>query len=318
MKRRAFLAFGLGATLLHPGIAVGQAGLRTIGVLDGGDPDSMLAEVRQVLRELGQVEGKTYRFEIRSGSNVPTTLRRHADELVRLKVNVLLVRLTPPLRAAMAATSSIPIVMAAVGSPVESGMIATLVRPGGNVTGMSLGGVQLTGKRLQLMRQFLPSMRRLAVVGIAVDPYADLYMSGVEQVGQELGLQVTLVKVAGPQDLSQAFAAMERERPDAIHTMANLPTAALLPLSLNGRVPLFATQRSAVEAGALMSYGGRLEEQYRGAAIHVDKILKGAQPASLPVEEPSRFELVINAKTAKTLGLAVPALLLAQADETIE
>jgi putative ABC transport system substrate-binding protein len=318
MKRRAFLAFGLGATLLHPGIAVGQAGLRTIGVLDGGDPDSMLAEVRQVLRELGQVEGKTYRFEIRSGSNVPTTLRRHADELVRLKVNVLLVRLTPPLRAAMAATSSIPIVMAAVGSPVESGRIATLVRPGGNVTGMSLGGVQLTGKRLQLMRQFLPSMRRLAVVGIAVDPYADLYMSGVEQVGQELGLQVTLVKVAGPQDLSQAFAAMERERPDAIHTMANLPTAALLPLSLNGRVPLFATQRSAVEAGALMSYGGRLEEQYRGAAIHVDKILKGAQPASLPVEEPSRFELVINAKTAKTLGLAVPALLLAQADETIE
>jgi putative tryptophan/tyrosine transport system substrate-binding protein len=318
MRRRTLTLTALGAVLLRPADGMSQARVRTIGVLDAGDPGSMLAELRAGLSALGHVEGKTYRLEIRSGANVPTALRRHADDLVRLKVDVLLVRLTPPLRAAMAATSSIPIVMAAVGSPVESGLIASLGRPGGNVTGMSLGGIQLAGKRLQLMRQLVPGLRRLTLVAIAADAYADLYMSGAAQVGRELGLEVTETKLADVHELPAAIAAIERERPDAIHTMANLPLDAVLQLSLNGRVPLFPTQRNAVEVGGLMSYGGRLEEQYRGAATYIDKILKGADPASLAVEEPSRYELVINMRSVKALGLSVPGLLLAQADEIIE
>jgi putative ABC transport system substrate-binding protein len=250
MRRRALILTALGAVLLRSADGASQARVRTIGVLDGGDPGPMLAELRAGLSGLGHQEGKTYRLEIRSGSNARATLRRHADGLASLKVDVLLVRLTPPLRAAMEATSSIPIVMTAVGSPVESGLIAGLVRPGANVTGMSLGGIQLTGKRLQLMRQLVPSLRRLALVAIA-NAYADLYMSGAAQVGRELGFEVTQIMLAGVHELPTAVAAIERERPDAIHTMANLPLDAVLPLSLNGRVPLFPTQRNAVEAGGL-------------------------------------------------------------------
>jgi putative ABC transport system substrate-binding protein len=218
----------------------------------------------------------------------------------------------------MAATKTIPIVMAGVGGPVEVGLLPSLSRPGGNVTGMSMGGIQLAGKRLQLMREFVPSMRRLAIVGNPGDPYAIRYAEKLAQETRSVGIETVPAMVSRPQDLDAAIAAVTGGRPDAILAMANVPTDTLVAIALKYRLPLFATQRSVADAGGLMSYGGRLDEQYRGAAIHIDKILKGALPANLPVEEPSRFELVINVKTARTLGIVIPASLLVQADELIE
>lgn len=287
-----------------------------MGVLDPGDPTPFLDDFRSALGALGYVEGKNIRLEVRMAESRPELLPRYAEELVRLKVDVIVARLTTGLRAAMQATRDIPIVMTAAGGPVETGLIASLARPGGNVTGISLGGVQLASKRLQFIRYAVPSMRRLALVSNGLDPFSAVIAASLTEAAQAVSVQTISVN-AGPAELEAAFAAL-RERPDAIHTMANLPAKTIAELALKNRIPLFATQRSGVEAGALISYGGRLEEQYRGAAIYVDRILRGAAPESLPVAEPSHFELTINMKTARALGLTISPTLLAQADEIIE
>jgi putative ABC transport system substrate-binding protein len=287
-----------------------------VGILDPGDPTPFQSEFRKGLSSLGYVAGKNIRLEVRMAESKNELLPRLAGELVQLKVDVIVARLTTALRAAMQATKDIPIVMVAAGGPVETGLIASLARPGGNVTGMSLGGVQLAGKRVQLIREAVPSLRRLALIANASDPFSDIIASSLTEAARALQVQ-TISLNTSPQGLDAAFAAL-RERPDAIHAMANLPAGMVAGLALRTRTPLFTTQRSGVEAGALISYGGRLEEQYRGAAVYVDKILKGASPANLPVEEPSRFELIINMKTARVLGLSISPTLLAQADEIIE
>jgi putative tryptophan/tyrosine transport system substrate-binding protein len=312
MKRRAFIPLALAPTL-----AFAQPRMAVVGVLDPGDPAEFLQEFRKALNGLGHVEGKNLRLEIRSGHDNADTLARGAEELVRAKVDVIAVRLTPALRAAMHATRQIPIVMAAVGAPVETGLVASLARPGGNVTGMSLGGATLAAKRLQIIREVVPSIRRLASLVNAHEPYSEIVASTFEQAGKPLGLQTVSIRTTA-ETLGAGLAQLESARPDAIHTLASLPIEPVVAAALRLRVPLFATQRSAVEAGALMSYGGRLDEQFEGAAFYVDKILKGAKPTSLPVEEPSRFELVINMKTAKALGLTISRTLLAQADMAIE
>ena len=303
--------------MLRPAVGIGQPKIRTVGILDPGDPTPFLSEFRKGLSGLGYVEGKTIRLEVCMAESKIELLPRLAEELVRLKVDVIVARLTTALRAAMQATKEIPIVMTAVGGPVETGLVASLARPGGNVTGMSLGGVQLAGKRVQLIHEVLPAMRRLIFIANSGDPFSDTIAATMADVARGLPVQTTSVTTSAA-ELETAFAVLARERPDAIHTMANLPTKPIAELALKNRIPLFATQRSAVEVGALLSYGGRLEEQYRGAAVYLDKILRGAAPASLPVEEPSRFELTINMKTARALGLAIPPTLLAQADEIIE
>ena len=315
LKRRAFL--GLASGLAFAPAATLAQRMPVVGVLDPGDPAEFVGELRKALNGLGYIDGKTLRLEVRSGRNSADVLARAAEELVRLKVDVIAVRLTPALRAAMQATQDIPIVMAAVGAPVETGLVASLARPGGNVTGMTLGGVTLAAKRLQIVREVVPSVGRLAVLINSHEPYGEIVGATFEQAGRQLGMQPILIRTTAD-SLNGALAQLERDRPDAIQTIASLPAPPVAQAALRLRTPLFATQRSAVEAGALMSYGGRLQEQFEGAAVYVDKILKGARPANLPVEESSRFELSINMKTAKALGLTLPRILVAQADTLIE
>ncbi|MFI5029758.1 MAG: ABC transporter substrate-binding protein [Reyranellales bacterium] len=316
MKRRAFVSLAPGLALASM-TAFAQPRVAVVGVLDPGDSPEFVSDLRKTLAGLGHVEGKTLRLEIRSGHNGAADLARGAEELARLRVDVIAVRLTPALRAAMQATLEIPIVMAAVGAPVETGLVASLSRPGGNVTGMSLGGVTLAAKRLQIIREVVPTVRRLASLVNSHEPYSEIVAATFEQAGKPLGLQTVSIRTTA-ETLDAGLAQLERERPDAIHTLASLPVEPIITAALRLRAPLFATQRSAVEAGALMSYGGRLDEQFEGAALYVDKILKGAKPANLPVEEPSRFELFINLRTARALGITIPRTLLAQADTLIE
>lgn len=301
---------------MRPAVGIGQSRIRTVGILDPGDSTPFLSEFRKGLSGLGYVEGKNIYLDVRSAESRSDLLPRLAGELVQLKVDVIVARLTPALRAVMEATKDIPIVMAAAGGPVETGLIASLARPGGNVTGMSLGGVQLAGKRVQLIREAVPSLRRLALVANASDPFSDIIAASLTEAARSLSVQTISLNTSA-QALDAAFSALP-ERPDAIHAMANLPADLVAGLALRTRMPLFTTQKSGVKAGALISYGGLLEEQYRGAAVYVDKILKGASPASLPVEEPSHFELTINIKTARALGISISPTLLAQADEIIE
>ena len=203
------------------------------------------------------------------------------------------------------------------GDPLAQGLVASLARPGGNVTGMSLGGLQLSAKRVQIIREVLPAARRMAFIGNAGDPTSRLLLASLEDTGRAVGLQF-LPFIGTAEGLDASLGALARDRPDAVFTMTNLPEGQIAAFALKERLPLFATRRSAVEAGALLSYGGRLDDQYRGAAVYVDKILRGARPASLPIEEPSRFELFINTRTARTLGLTLPRTLVAQAAELIE
>jgi putative ABC transport system substrate-binding protein len=316
MKRRALVSLAPGLAFA-PAMALAQSRMPVVGVLDPGDLPEFADDLRKALAGLGHVDGKSLRLEVRSAHNSSEGLVRNAQELVRLKVDVIVVRLTPALRAAMQATRDIPIVMAAVGAPVETGLVASLTRPGGNVTGMSLGGMTLAAKRLQIVREVVPSVRRLAYLVNSREPYSEIVAATFEQAAKPLGLQILLIRTT-TESLETAFAQLERERPDAIHTLASMPIEPVVNKALRLNLPLFATQRSAVEAGALMSYGGRLAEQFEGAAVYVDKILKGAKPASLPIEESSRFELFINMKTALELRIAIPRHLLAQADELIE
>jgi putative ABC transport system substrate-binding protein len=316
MKRRAFLPL-TAALAVAPRLARAQPAIPVIGILDPADPTEFVTEFRKALAELGHVEGRTIRLEIRSGESNPEIVARRAAELVQLKVSIIVTRLTTALRAAMRATTDIPIVMSGVGNPVELRLVASLARPGGNVTGMSLGGLQLSAKRVQIIREVLPAARRMAFIGNAGDPTSRLLLSSLEDPGRGVGLQF-LPLIGTAEGLEALLGALARDRPDAVFTMTNLPEGPIAAFALKERLPLFATRRSAVEAGALLSYGGRLDDQYRGAAVYVDKILKGAKPASLPVEEPSRFELFINMKTVKALGLTLPRTLVAQAADLIE
>lgn len=312
MKRRAFVVSALAVSS-----ARAQDKVWTIGILTSGDGNALETQLRAALGALGYREGRNVRFVTRKGADAGT-LRRHADELVQAKVDVIVTRLTPALQAAKEATSTIPIVMTATGAPVETGIIASLARPGGNITGMSLGGVQVTGKRLQLVRDTLPVLRRLVVVSRTSDLFTPHFVHHLTEAGRALGIATQAVTIDRIEELDAAYAATVSERPDAMQMLANLPAGPVVALASKHRVPLFSTQRNAVEAGALMSYSGRLEEQYRGAAIYIDRIFKGAAARDLPAQEPSRFEMVINLKVAQTLGLTIPPSLLVQADDLIE
>ena len=319
MKRRVFLALAGGAAMTWPLAPRAQhKAMRVIGLLDGGDPGLLLSELREGLRDLGYVEGQDIRIEVRSAAGKTELLRGLADELVRLTADVIVTRLMPPLLAAKDATQTIPIVMVMSGVPVEAGIIASLSRPGGNITGVGVPGLELTGKRLQLMHEILPAAHRFAVLGNAGDPFTKPFIAEIELAGRSLGLQIMPILVSGSEEFEAAFAAIAEERADAVIVQASLPAKPAIALALRQRIPLFSTRSGAVDAGALMSYAGRPADDYRQAAVYVDKILKGANPADLPVQEPSGFDLVINMRTAKALGLTVPPALLARADEVIE
>jgi putative ABC transport system substrate-binding protein len=320
MRRREFLGLVGGAATTWP-IAVCaqlQSKVPTIGVLSTGDPGLLLRFLREGLRELGYVEGRTINIEVRSGPGNVELLRLLADELVRLNVDVIVTRLTPAAQAAKAATQTIPIVMAPAGAPVETGLIASISRPGGNITGLTTTSIDVAAKRFQLMHEIVPSLRRVGILANAVDPFTKHFVAEIKRSAVSLGLQIDSVLVKGTEEFGKAFAAMVNRRADAVYVQSSLSAKHAVALALAHKLPLFSSTRAVTAAGALMSYGGRRSDSYRGAPIYVDKILKGAKPADLPVQQPTRFDLVINQKTAKALNLKIPLPVLTRADAVIE
>jgi putative tryptophan/tyrosine transport system substrate-binding protein len=324
MKRRDFITLLGGAATWPLAARAQQSGkLHAIGLLSVGSMTTgVFAAFHDGLRELGWIEGKNLLIERRFAENRIERLPDLAAELVRLNVDVIVGFGTPPPLAAKRATTTIPIVMAAAGDPVGSGLVASLARPGGNVTGMSLMAPDLAGKRLELLKELVPRLARVAVIWNAANPYPALVFKETQAAGRTLGIEVQSLEVRGSNDFDGAFEAARRQRPEALITVEDPLTIThrklIVDFTAEQRLPAVHGVREFVAAGGLLSYGASLDDLFRRAAGYVDKILKGVKPADLPVLQPTKFELVINLKTAKALGLEVPPMLLARADEVIE
>ena len=322
--RRKFLAT-LGGAVACPLAARAQqpAKLPTIGFLGTTTPSIMsqwTAAFVGRLRELGWIEGRTIKIEYRWAEGRGERYAEIAAEFVRLKVDVI-VTTGPAAPQAKKATSVIPIVLALSGDPVGAGLVASLARLGGNITGLSTQWPDAAGKRLELLREVVPSFRRLAIMVNVGFPDAVLEASEAKAVARSLGLEVATLEIRRAEDIVPAFESLG-DRADALYVTAdallNANRIRINTLALGARLPTMHAFRESVEAGGLMSYGPNLASMFRRAAEYVDKILRGAKPGDLPVEQPTKFDLVINLTTAKALGLTVPPSLLARADEVIE
>jgi putative tryptophan/tyrosine transport system substrate-binding protein len=321
IKRREFIMLLGGAAAVWPFAAhAQQPKVPIIGALVIGNinPDQFWREFRQGLRDLGYVEGQNIRFEFRSAEGHLARLPELAAELVRLKVDIIVTWFTPTALAAKQATHEIPIVMAETGDPVGTGLVASLPRPGGNVTGMAAVTAELAGKSVQLIRDMLPSARRVTALANATDPFSKPFLEQIKLGGEATGTTINPVMIGNNEEFETAFALMEKDPPDAVIVQPSLPTKRAAELALQQRLPAFSVPRWFAEEGGLMSYSAIYADLFRKAAVYVDKILKGAQPADLPVEQPTRFQLVINMKTAKAIGLTIPESFLLRADEVIE
>jgi putative ABC transport system substrate-binding protein len=318
MRRREFIgALGCAAALPLAARAQ-QPKLPRIGVLIPANPEPFWSEFRAGLREHGYIEGQNIAFEFRSADGKLDVLSMLAAELVRLKVDIIVASQTPAVTAARQATSEIPIVMATAGDPVGTGLISSLARPGGNITGLSSTMADIAAKTLELFREMLPSARRVAVLANAPDPFSRPFVEQIEDGGRTLGIAIQTIRVRGADEFDAAFAAMVKERADAVIVQGSLPRKPVLDLALKHRLPAVGDRPFFPREGGLMSYSGNQNDMYRRAAFYIDRILKGAKPADLPVEQPTRYELVINLKTAKALGITMPPTVLARADEVIE
>jgi len=318
VRRREFIMLLGGAAACPLAARAQQPKLPKIGILIPANPEPFWNEFQQGLREHDYIEGQTIQFEFRSAEGKPNLLRGLADELVRLKVDIIVASQTPAVTAARQATTEIPIVMAPAGDPVGTGLISSLARPGGNITGLSSTTAELGAKTLELIRDVLPSTRRVAVLANAVDPFSRPFSELIEDGGRTLGIAIQTIKVRRVEEFDAAFAAMDKERADAVIVQPSLPRKPALDLALKHRLPAIGATPLLRREGGLMSYSGAQTDTYRRAAFYIDRILKGAKPADLPVEQPTRYELIVNLKTAKALGLTVPPTLLARADEVIE
>ena len=328
MDRRTFLGILVGSVLAVPLIIEAEPAGKVprIGLLllfgAPDQPNPLVEAFRDGLRDLGYVEGRNLAIEYRWAEGQNQRLADQAAELVRQKVALIVTPGTPATLAARAATSEIPIVMTNVGDPVGSGIVPSLARPGDNVTGLSLLDRDLHGKRIELLKEAVPKLTRLAILWSANDPGMTLAFSRVEEAAKARGFALQSLAVREPGEFPRAFEAAASGRAEALFVTAQPFTTRhqgqILNLVAKHRLPAMYTLRPFVEAGGLMAYGPSQTEQYRRAATYVDKILKGAKPADLPVEQPTKFELVINLKTAKALGLTIPPSLLARADQVIE
>jgi putative ABC transport system substrate-binding protein len=319
MRRRAFLAL-TGVASLTPRWAHAQAQAATpkIAILLIGSREPFLGLFREGLREQGYVEGQNITLVVRSSEGQGSRLPALASELIDLKPDVIVASETPAVSAARQATSTIPIVMAAAGDPVATGLIASLSRPGGNITGLSAATAEIAGKSLELIREIKPQTKRVAVMALAGNLLTKPFVEQIQTVGTALGIEIRPALVRGVDDFESVFADIAAAATDGLIMQPSVPYARAIDLTLRHRLPAVSVTRSFVEAGGLLSYAGNLTERYKGAAGYVTQILKGRKPADLPVGQPTKFELVINLKTARTLGLEIPARLLARADEVIE
>ena len=326
MKRRGFITLLGGAAVTWPLAAPAQqpGKLQTIGFM-GQSTRSAASEwvapfVRR-LRELGWIEGRTVAIEYRWAEGREERIAQIAAEFVRLKVDIIVTSGTPEVLAVKQATSVIPLVFATAGDPVANNLVASLARPGGNATGLSIQSSDLAGKRLELLREVVPGLRRLAVMGNVGNPFSVLELGEVQVAARTLGLEVDTLEIRRPQDIAPAFEAL-KGRADALYVctdgLMNANRIRINTSALGARLPTMHGYRDYVEAGGLMSYGANIPDQFRRAADYVDKILRGAKPGELPVEQPTKFDFIINLTTAKVLGIEVPPTLLARADEVIE
>jgi putative tryptophan/tyrosine transport system substrate-binding protein len=325
MDRRRFLLTSVVGALAAPLVARAQpAKMPTIGFLG---PNTLSLDSHRIgafvqrLRELGWIEGRNVAIEYRWGEGRIERLAEIAAEFVRLKVDVIVTSGTQQVVAAKQATSVIPIVFAAAGDPVGTGLVASLARPGGNVTGLSLLGTDLAAKRLELLREVVPGLRRLAIMANSAQRAPAVEMREVQATARTLGLEVVTSELRRPEDIAPAFEALTG-RAEALY-VCNDPLVTTNRISINTlalgvRLPGMYNVREFVDAGGLMSYGPNFLDLYRRTADLVDKILRGAKPADIPVEQPTRFELVINLRTAKALGLTISPALLLRADQVIE
>jgi putative tryptophan/tyrosine transport system substrate-binding protein len=326
MRRREFLLVAGGAATSWPLLARAQqpAKLPTIGYL-GPDTPSIdtyrLPPFVQRLRELGWIEGRTIKIEYQWAQGSRELADKIAAEFVRRKVDIIVTSATPPTTAAKQATSVIPIVFAAVGDPVATGLVVSLARPGGNATGLSLQQTDAACKRLELLREAIPGIRRLAILANSGNLSVLLDMREAQAMAQTAGFEAVSSEIRDPEDIAPAINAF-RSRVEALY-VSNDPLVATNRVRISAaavevRLPTMFGVREYVEVGGLMSFGPSFPDLYRRTADYVDKILRGAKPSDLPVEQPTKFELVINLKTAKALGIIVPPTLLTRADEVIE
>jgi putative tryptophan/tyrosine transport system substrate-binding protein len=326
MRRREFITLLGGAAASWPLAArAQQAGkLPTIGYLGSATPGSQgqwVATFVQRLRELGWIDGRTIAIEYRWAEGRTERAAEIAAEFVRRKVDVIVTSSTAGAVAAMQATSVIPIIFAAAGDPVGTGLVASLARPDGNVTGLSIQQTDLAAKKLELLRDVVPSLRRLAILANVDAPSVVLDVREVQATGRTLGLEVITLEIRRGEDIMPAFEALN-DRAEALYVvidpLVNIHRVRINTLALAARLPTMHTFREGVEAGGLMSYGANFPALFRRAADFVDKILRGAKPGDIPVEQPTKFDLIVNLTTAKALRLTVPPSVLARADEVIE
>lgn len=322
MRRRDFITIVAGSAAAWPLEARGQQSkMARIGALYIGtaDAESFKTNLREGLRELGYVEGQNIEFEYRSAEGKLDRLPELADELVRLKVDVIVAVYVPPSLAAKQATRDIPIVVI-VGDPVETGIVPSLARPGGNITGVSLMASASAGKSVELFRDMLPSMRRVGVLGHATNPvFAKSMLEEILLAARPTGTEIQpVVMVRGPDDFENAFATMVRERADVVVVQGSLAIKPVTELAIKYRLPTASSTRAFVDIGGLMSFGADGPASFRYGAKFVQKILQGGRPKDIPIEQPTKFELAINLRTAKAIGLSIPEKFLLRADALIE
>jgi putative ABC transport system substrate-binding protein len=274
------------------------------------------------LRELSYVEGKTINIEFRYAEGKPERLPALVAELNRLKVDVIVTANTGAIRAAKEATSTIPIVMAMDSDPVGEGLVASLARPSGNITGLATLAPELSGKQLELLKEIVPKLSRVAVFGTSTSPTTTPSLKEVEPAARALGVKLQYLDVLGPEDIETAFREASKGQAEAVLVLTGPVFAShrkqLADVAAKSRLPAIFAFPEFVEAGGLMSYGANINDLFRRAATYVDKILKGRKPTDLPVEQPTKFELIVNLKAAKQIGLTIPPNVLARADKVIK
>ena len=324
MRRREFTVFlGSAAALPLASWAQQPEKIRVIGYLTPAAKPSLRDEVFQTgMRELGWIEGKNIRIEYRRAANSTERLALMAEELVRLKVDLIVALSTPAVQAAKNATQTIPVVTISA-DPLGNRFVASLARPGGNITGLSMMMHQLTVKRLELLKEILPKLSRVAFLAYESDPSHTIFLKEAQDAGASLRIQIQPVVVKGAGDFESAFSAMKKEKADALDIQAlfiNVLGAGpqLVALAAKNRIPVTSGGDEFAEAGGIMFYGPDPLAVYKRIAVYVDLVLKGSKPADLPVEQPRTFQLVVNLKTAKTLGFKIPQSILLRADRVIE
>jgi putative tryptophan/tyrosine transport system substrate-binding protein len=326
IRRRQLLIIA-GVLLAAPLATLAQQArpIRRIGFLASSSAErakSRLASFRQALRELGYVEGQDVVVDQRYASGRSEDLPKLAVELVRLKVDVLVTEGTPAARAAKTATSTIPVIMGSAGNPVGAGLVASLARPGANVTGLSNSSSDLVLKRLELLKTVVPSTSHIAVLLNPANPTNPLELKQLQSIAPSLGVTLSSYDVRGVDDIERAYEAMRAQPRGAVLLAGDgifgFHRERIVALAASNRLATLYPARHFVDSGGLMSYATNFDDLFRRAASYVDKVLKGAKPADLPIEQPTRFELVINLKTAKALGITVPQSVLVRADELLE